>query len=202
MLTYLEKDTNDIHNNLSDNDVKIPWSEHVANPDNFNVDSMNDDSKAAEGTNKYDKETIVGNVAPGDGLKEALKPPIKWKSGSSDGDGVADLTLAKSEKKFEPQDSDKPDTDDDGEGLEASAESDLPPGVPGDKDLAMVTRNSETHHNSSICTKNKENFQQQSLEINGSRESCLEPKLSKGCASPRNILHGERLEAKLCRYML
>merc|ERR1711884_595824 len=68
VLTYLEKDTNDIHNNLSDNDVKIPWSEHVANPDNFNVDSRNDDSKAAEGTNKYDKETIVGNVAPGDGL--------------------------------------------------------------------------------------------------------------------------------------
>ena len=100
MLTYLEKDTNDIHNNLSDNDVKIPWSEHVANPDNFNVDSRNEDSKAAEGTNKYDKETIVGNVAPGDGLKEALKPPIKWKSGSSDGDGVADLTLAKNEKKL------------------------------------------------------------------------------------------------------
>ena len=100
MLTYLEKDTNDIHNNLSDNDVKIPWSEHVANPDNFNVDSRNEDSKAAEGTNKYDKETIVGNAAPGDGLKEALKPPIKWKSGSSDGDGVADLTLAKNEKKL------------------------------------------------------------------------------------------------------
>ena len=100
VLTYLEKDTNDIHNNLSDNDVKIPWSEHVANPDNFNVDSRNEDSKAAEGTNKYDKETIVGNAAPGDGLKEALKPPIKWKSGSSDGDGVADLTLAKNEKKL------------------------------------------------------------------------------------------------------
>ena len=66
----------------------------------------------------------------------------------------------------------------------------------------MVTRNSETHHNSSICTKNKENFQQQSLEINGSREACLEPKLSKDCASPRNILHGERLEAKLCRYSM
>ena len=60
----------------------------------------------------------------------------------------------------------------------------------------MVTRNSETHHNSSICTKNKENFQQQSLEINGSREACLEPKLSKDCASPRNIFHGERLDTK------
>ena len=76
MLTYLEKDTNDIHNNLSDNDVKIPWSEHVANPDNFNVDSRNDDSKAAEDTNKNDKEVFVGNAAPGYGLKEALKPPM------------------------------------------------------------------------------------------------------------------------------
>ena len=52
VLTYLERDTDDINDNLSDNNSKIPWSEHVANPDNFNVDSRNDDSKAAEGTNK------------------------------------------------------------------------------------------------------------------------------------------------------
>ena len=30
VLTYLERDTDDIHENLSDNNVKIPWSEHVA----------------------------------------------------------------------------------------------------------------------------------------------------------------------------
>ena len=75
VLTYLEKDSNDIHDNLSDNNIKVPWSEHVAKPDN--VDSRKDDSKAAEDTNKYDKEAIGNNAAPGDGLKEALKPPIK-----------------------------------------------------------------------------------------------------------------------------
>ena len=77
VLTYLEKDSNDIHDNLSDNNIKVPWSEHVAKPDNFKVDSRKDDSKAAEDTNKYDKEAIGNNAAPGDGLKEALKPPIK-----------------------------------------------------------------------------------------------------------------------------
>ena len=55
VLTYLERDTDDINDNLSDNNSKIPWSEHVANPDNFKVDSRKDDSKAAEDTNKYDK---------------------------------------------------------------------------------------------------------------------------------------------------
>ena len=77
VLTYLEKDSNDIHDNLSDNNIKVPWSEHVAKPDNFNVDSRKDDSKAAEDTNNYDDETFVGSNAPGYGLKEALKPPIK-----------------------------------------------------------------------------------------------------------------------------
>ena len=115
----------------------------MAKPDNFKVDSRKDDSKAAEGTNKYDKETFEGKAAPGDGLKEALKPPMNRSVGSSDGDDIADLTLARNEKKFEPQGSDKPDTDDDGEGLDASAESDLPPGVPGDKDLVIITRDSD-----------------------------------------------------------
>ena len=93
VLTYLEKDSNDIHDNLSDNNIKVPWSEHVAKPDNFNVDSRKDDSKAAEDTNNYDDETFVGSNAPGYGLKEALKPPIKQRSGSSDGDDVADLNV-------------------------------------------------------------------------------------------------------------
>ena len=97
--------------------------------------------------------------------------------GSSDGDDVADLTLARNEKKIEPQDSDKPDTDDDGEGLDASAESDLPPGVPGDKDLTMVTREFDLKPITiyQIALISRRTFSNNHWKINGSREAFLEP---------------------------
>ena len=100
--------------------------------------------------------------------------------GSSDGDDVADLTLARNEKKFEPQDSDKPDTDDDGEGLDASAESDLPQGVPKGKDLTMVTREFDLKPVTvyQFALKTRRTFKHSHWNINGSREAFLEPNLS------------------------
>ena len=97
--------------------------------------------------------------------------------GSSDGDDVADLTLARNEKKFEPQDSDKPDTDDDGEGLDASAESDLPQGVPKGKDLTMVTREFDLKPSqfNKLHKIPRRTFKHNHWKLNGSRKAFLEP---------------------------